>query len=246
MQSIRLEVSVDHPEEVLAAARGGAERLELCSSLVDGGLTPSIGLVEWAVASVKIPVYCMVRPRGGNFCYSDDEIDVMERDIRALQAAGAHGVVFGVLTPARTVNVAAMRRLVRVAHPLCVVFHRAFDLTVDLSQALEDVIASGAAILLTSGGAPSLEAGRAVVAKLIQQAGKRIQIMGGAGVRLHNAARLWDEVPMDTIHASLRSPWPGGGDAGDVGIGSRDAESLYTVREQDVRDLLAVLRPRGN
>ncbi len=244
MQPIRLEVAVDHAEAALAAARGGAERLELCSALVDGGLTPSIGLVEWAVSTLKIPVYCMVRPRSGNFCYSDNELDVMERDIRALQTAGAHGIVCGVLTADRTVDAAAMRRLVQTADPLPVVFHRAFDLTADLSQALEDVIACGARVLLTSGGEPTLDEGRAVVAKLIAQARGRIQIMGGAGVRLHNAKRLWEELPVDTLHASLRSPWTEAECADTAAIGARTEGALFTVREQDVRDVVAVLKPR--
>ena len=246
MQNVRLEIAVDNADAVLAAARGGAERLELCSSLADGGLTPSIGFIEWTLASVSIPVHCMVRPRGGNFCYTADELNLMERDILAMKAAGAHGVVLGVLTDDQIVDKAAMRRLMKAARPMRVVFHRAFDLSANLPQALEDVIATGADILLTSGGAPSLAEGLQVVAGLVKQAKGRIQIMGGAGVRTGTAAALWNNIPIDTIHASLRTVWPAGRHlaASDTTMGGRDSEDLYTVREEDVRTVISGLEPR--
>ncbi len=108
----RLEVAVDHPEAVLAAAAGGAERLELCSSLADGGLTPSLGFLEWTLENVSVPVHCLVRPRAGNFVYSAAELAVMERDIDCLGRAGAQGVVVGALTDGHAVDKAALARLV--------------------------------------------------------------------------------------------------------------------------------------
>ncbi len=243
---VRLEVAVDHPQAALAAARGGAERLELCASLADGGLTPSWGFMEWTLAAVSIPVHCMVRPRAGNFVYSQSELDVMASDIESMRHAGVHGVVMGVLTPQASVDVDAMRRLVELAYPMRVCFHRAFDLAADRKQALEDAIYCGAAILLTSGGAGSLPAGAGEVNRIAEQAAGRIEIMGGAGVNARNAGELWHTLPVDTLHASLRTPWPMGnrGSSHAASIGSRDDEDLYTVREADVRAVLRVLEPR--
>ncbi len=244
--SIRLEVAVDHPEAVLAAASGGAERLELCASLADGGLTPSPGFIEWALRAVSIPVHCIVRPRPGNFSYSAAELDVMHRDILAIRAMGAPGIVVGVLTTGREVDVPAMQRLVEAARPMRVCFHRAFDLAQDRKHALEEVIRSGADILLTSGGAVSLLSGAREVARIAEQAAGRIEVMGGAGVRVTNAARLWRTIPVDTLHTSLRSPWPQAvaGMEHAARVGSRD-EDLYTVREEDVRAIAAALEPRA-
>ncbi len=247
MDSVRLEIAVDNAEGVLAASRGGADRLELCSTLADGGLTPSIGFLEWTLASASPAVHCMVRPRAGNFIYTPEEISILERDIRALRAAGAHGVVVGVLTPEHRLDLDAMRRLRDAAGDMRFCCHRAFDRTADRSSALEDLIALGVNILLTSGGAPSLHAGAAEVTRLVQQAAGRIEIMGGAGVRVNNAGELWRDVPVDTLHASLRTPWHHAADTGDsaASIGSRDEDALYTVREADVRTVLSTLTPRA-
>jgi copper homeostasis protein len=247
MQTIRLEIAVDNAESTLAALRGGAQRLELCSSLADGGLTPGIGFVEWARRLTTIPLHVMVRPRSGNFVYSPAELTIMEREIAAMRGAGANGVVFGVLTPCSRVDIKAVRRLAAKARPMRVVFHRAFDLVADLAQALEDVIACDADILLTSGGAPTLELGLPTVATLVERAARRIQIMGGAGVRLSNAGRIWAHTPIDTLHASLRSLWPAGSHSpgeGGATMGPRDIDEQYAVREEDVRTVLAMLKPR--
>lgn len=246
MRNVRLEVAVDNPKAVLSAARGGAERLELCSSLADGGLTPSMGFVEWTLAAVSIPVHCIVRPRAGNFVYSAQELDVILADIRSMRNAGVQGVVVGALNAEHGVDIPAMLRIAEAASPMRLCFHRAFDLTADRVQALEDVIHCGAQILLTSGGAVSLSAGLDEVTRIVAQARGRIEIMGGAGVRLRNAAELWRTVPVDTLHASLRSPWREAAHAGPhaANMGSRDEEDLYTVREEDVRAVLSQLEPR--
>lgn len=247
MEPVRLEIAVDNAQAVRAAACGGAERLELCASLADGGLTPSQGFLEWTLEQVSIPVHCMVRPRPGNFVYSPAELDILARELRWIRDAGAHGAVVGVLTPEHSVDVDAMRRLKELAGPMRLCFHRAFDLTAHRDQALEDVIRCGADILLTSGGAPSLYAGASEVKRIVQQAAGRIEVMGGAGVRLNNAAELWHNLPVDTLHASLRSPWREAAQSGaeSVSMGSRDEEELYTVREEDVRAMLGKLEPRA-
>jgi copper homeostasis protein len=246
-QKVSLEIAVDNAEAVVAATRGGAQRLELCSSLADGGLTPGIGFVEWARRTTPVPLHCMVRPRGGNFVYTPAELAIMELEIAAMRRAHADGVVFGVLTSCSRIDIKAVRRLVAAARPMRVVFHRAFDLVADLAQALEDVIACGADILLTSGGAPTLEQGLPTVATLVERAAGRIEIMGGAGVRIANAGALWERSNVDTLHASLRSKWTAGRHTpaeGGATMGAHDGEDIYTVREEDVRAVLAMLTPR--
>ncbi len=247
VQTVRLEIAVDNPQAVLAAAAGGAERLELCASLADGGLTPSLGFVEWTLAAVSIPVHCIVRPRAGNFIYSAFELEVITKDIGRMRSAGVHGVMVGVLTPEHAVDVEAMRQIAEAAYPMRLCFHRAFDLAADRRQALEDVIHCGAEVLLTSGGAVSLYAGAGEVARIVEQARGRIEVMGGAGVRVKNAGELWRTVPVDTLHASLRSPWRNAAHSGPhaANMGSRDEEDLYTVREEDVRAVLRELEPRA-
>ena len=176
---VRLEVAVDNARGVLASAKGGAERLELCSSLAEGGLTPSQGFLEWTLEQVSIPVHCMLRPRAGNFVYSRVEFDILVKELRQLRNAGAQGVVTGILTREHTVDVEAMRRVRDLAYPMRLCFHRAFDITVDRRQALEDVIGTGADVLLTSGGAASLFAGAAEATRIVRQAAGRIEVMGG-------------------------------------------------------------------
>jgi copper homeostasis protein len=240
-QDIRLEIAVDTAESLLSAVRGGAQRLELCASLAEGGLTPGIGFVEWARQTTSLPLHCMVRPRGGNFVYSAAEIAIMEREIAAMRKAGADGVVFGVLNADSRVDITTVRRLVGLARPLRVVFHRAFDQAANMAEALEDVIACGVDILLTSGGAPALALGLATVNTLVEQAARRIEIMGGAGVRLANARELWTQSKMDTLHASLRSEWARREHG--AAMSAHDKEP-YAAREEDVRSLLALLAPR--
>ncbi len=201
-----IEICVDTLAGAQAAARGGADRIEFCSALSERGLTPSIGLVELALETVAIPVHGIVRPRSGDFVYSDDEFSSMERDIDRMKLVGVHGIVLGILTPANTVDTTRTRQLVERAAPLPVTFHRAFDDCVDLEQALEDVIAGGARMLLTSGGASTLAQGAKKVARLVRQAGDRIEIIASAGVTIETAAGLWRSTQSAAIHASLRRP----------------------------------------
>jgi copper homeostasis protein len=234
----KLELCVDTLANAEIAARGGAHRIELCAGLADGGLTPSLGLLEQVVASVAIPVHCMIRPRGGNFCYSTGELRAMERDIQLAKSAGAAGVVLGVLTRAGTVDISAVRLLMDIARPMQVTFHRAFDATEDLDAALEDVIAAGADILLTSGGVERITDGVDTVARLVEHAGPRIEIMGGSGVRIQNAAALCEATGLSAIHASLRRRLPEDTAAHVL----PDALPAYELREEDVRALAAALR----
>ncbi len=201
-----LEVCVETLEAAQIASRGGADRIELCSALADGGVTPSLGLLEQVLATVTLPVHSMIRPRGGDFRYNKGELKAMERDIRDAQRAGSTAVVLGVLHENGQVDVDATRRLVELARPMRVTFHRAFDVARDMDRALDDVVATGADILLTSGGAARLSEAAAVVAGLVERAGDRIEVMGGSGVKVENAAALCEITGIAAIHGSLRRP----------------------------------------
>ena len=205
MNRVSIEIVAESVAAAVAAERGGASRIELCSSLNEGGLTPSAGLIEAARAAVTFGVYVMIRPRAGDFCYDAHEIDVMERDIALAKRLGANGIVLGILKPDASVDIERTRQLVDLARPLEVTFHRAFDVTADLPRALDDVCATGADRLLTSGGEKTAWEGRGMIARLVTQAQGRIAIMAGSGVKPENASALVAETGVREIHASLRT-----------------------------------------
>jgi len=198
---VLLEVCVTSVESAVAAARGGAARVELCSDLLEGGVTSSAGLIAGVRERVRIGLHVLVRPRAGDFCYGTDELAVMEEDLRTVKRLGADGVVVGVLHPDGRIDVERTRRLVELARPMSVTFHRAFDVADDRPRALEEVIATGADRLLTSGGAPSAEAG--TLAALVRAAGERLVVMAGGGVRAHNARALVEATGVREVHAGL-------------------------------------------
>jgi len=149
--AILLEVCLDSVASAVASEKGGAQRVELCGSLGDGGVTPSAGLIATVRKGIKIAMHVLIRPRPGDFCYTADEFDVMKRDILLAKQLGANGVALGILDRQDRVDVPRTKELLELARPLSVTFNRAFDLTVDLSSALEDVVKSGADRVLTSG-----------------------------------------------------------------------------------------------
>lgn len=193
-------------ESALAAEKGGARRIELCGDLLEGGTTPSAGML-WATRQhLHIPINVMIRPRGGDFLYSDHEFEAMEQDVRVAKDLGADGIVLGLLKADGTVDVERTRRLVAIATPLPVTFHRAIDVTADMSQALEDIIASGAARVLTSGGEPDVSNGVAQVATLMRQAGDRVIVMPGAGITAANIASIAAATSAKEVHVALDEP----------------------------------------
>lgn len=221
-----LEVCTGSIVSVLHAAEGGASRIELCSGLDEGGLTPSIGLINAALQIDGIRKHILVRPRGGDFLYSEVEQDIIVDDILAARRAGVDGVVVGALTSDGDVDEAACRRFIDAAKgeyvdfaegdldeayflpPVSVTFHRAFDVCRNPQQALETVIGLGFDRVLTSGQAATAETGIPLLRALVKQAGDRIIIMPGCGVTADNAARILRETGAKEIHASARSSWP--------------------------------------
>ncbi len=201
---INFEVCAETLDACAAANAGGADRIELCTALDVGGLTPDTSLVEAAVRQSSIAVHVLLRPHADDFVGSREVVAAIASSLASVRSAGAAGVVFGLLREDGTVDVEGTRALVRLVAPLPVTFHRAFDETPDLSQALEDVISTGCTRLLTSGGAPDVLAGAPMLGRLIRQAGGRIDIAVGGGLRPENAEVVARVTCGRSFHGSLR------------------------------------------
>lgn len=200
-----MEVCVDSVESAVNAERGGAGRLELCSSLLEGGLTPSLGVLHVVKQYVKIPIYVMIRPRGGDFLYSDLEVDVMRKDIELMKSQGADGLVLGALTEDGRVDAELCMELLAAARPLPVTFHRAFDMVHDPAVALEALISLGFERVLTSGCDSSALEGLPLIKRLVDQAKGRIIIMPGGGITERNLQRILEGSGAQEFHCSARS-----------------------------------------
>ena len=201
----KLEICIDSVEGAVAAQDGGADRVELCDNLVEGGTTPSAGTIRLAREHIDIGLNVIIRPRGGDFLYSDIEFEVMKRDIEVAAEYGADGVVIGLLNPDGSVDAERAGALVERARPLSVTFHRAFDVARDPTSALDALIGLGIDRVLTSGQEFSALEGLSLIAELVQRAGDRIIVMPGGEIDEENVAEVVGQSGAREVHVSARS-----------------------------------------
>lgn len=205
MSKILLESPVYTLEAALLAAEYGVDRLELCADFGEGGVTPSAGMLSYLKSTIQIPVFVMIRPRGGDFFYSEEELEVMYREIEILKSFGADGFVFGILQADGTVNTDACSALIRAAGGIPCTFHRAFDASSDMESALAAVIDCGFDRILTSGGKNTVTEGLEVIKKMMLTAGNRIIIMPGGGTEPSHLAQLHSTGYLKEVHSSCKS-----------------------------------------
>ncbi|MGC0419374.1 copper homeostasis protein CutC [Embleya sp. AB8] len=199
--AVSYEICIDDVPGALAAEQVGAHRVELCADLFEGGITPSLGLIETTLAAVeRIRVHVIVRPRGGDFVYDRYEAAAMRRDVEAIRAAGAHGVVIGALTPEGELDRPVVEELLAAAGDCSVTFHRAFDMTRDPHAALEELIELGVDRVLTSGQDSSVLEGAPLIARLVEQAAGRIVVMPGGGITARNIDRILAATGVTEVH----------------------------------------------
>jgi copper homeostasis protein len=199
-----LEVCAANIQSALAAQEGGAQRVELCDNLYEGGTTPSFATIQFTRENLDIGLNVLIRPRGGDFFYSRPEFEVMKEDIRICKDLKVDGVVIGILLPDGTVDKARMRTLIGLAKPMSVTFHRAFDMTPDPFNALEDIIELGCERILTSGQKNKVPEGIDLIKKLVDQAGDRILIMPGSGINEENIKSIMDQTGAREFHLTGR------------------------------------------
>ncbi len=203
--NIQLEICANSLPSALSAQQGGADRIELCDNMKEGGTTPSPGTIVQVRRLLNIQLYPIIRPRGGDFLYTNEEYQIMEEDIRFCKKVGCDGVVIGLLTQEGEIDMKRTKQLVAAAHPLGVTFHRAYDRCRNPIQALEEIIDCGCERILTSGQEPTAIEGASLLELLVQKAGDRIAIMPGSGVLPENIASLIKKTKAQQYHSTAKS-----------------------------------------
>lgn len=240
-----LEICLDSLESAVNAERGGADRVELCAGLPEGGTTPSAGMIAAVRKKISIGLQVMVRPRGGDFCYSADEFSIMQRDILIAKQLGANGAVFGLLTLEGRIDKPRMQQLVELSRPLKVTCHRAFDMTADLPQALEDLIELRVDRVLTSGSQRSAIDAMPTLKQLVQNAEGQIQVMACGEISISNVKAVVNYTGVGEIHAglgeSVSSAMRFKNSRIDMGSLSGGEYQRTVVSEHSVRELRAAL-----
>ena len=241
MGKVTLEICVDTLDDAVTAETAGADRIELCSSLESGGLTPSIGLVRHAV-DCDVPVFAMIRPRAGDFYYSDSDLTCMLSDVEILREAGVSGFVFGALNAQNELHVPVLEKLLSACNGMPATLHRAFDHCRDPMQSLDVAIQLGFDRILTSGASATVISGMPLLAQLFARAGERIIIMPGGGVTPITARQLLDNLPVSEIHSSCKSPVATSQNAcSDVNVGRVDVGERFCTDAAIVREMQAIL-----
>ena len=202
LQNKKIEIACFNFESALIAQKAGADRLELCADISVGGTTPTIEMIQQARKNLSIDLYVIIRPRGGNFVYSEAEFEQMKSEIVTIKKLGVNGFVFGILKEDNTINIEQNKALVDLAKPFPCTFHRAFDKVSNYEKALEDVISCGFSTILTSGTFPNVMEGKEVLKQLVNQANNRIEIMPGGGLRSTNISELNEIVNANWYHSS--------------------------------------------
>lgn len=200
--NIKIEICAGSIESAIAANKGGADRIELCSALSEGGITPSAGIIEYVCDNLNIPVFILIRPRTGDFHYSRADYEAMKKDILFAKRNGAKGIVTGMLNTDGTIDTCRMKDLIEMASPMQVTFHRAFDMTRNPVEALEEIINLGCHRILTSGQANNVIEGADLLAELVKIVGQRIIIMPGSGINLSNFSNLAEKTKATEFHLS--------------------------------------------
>jgi copper homeostasis protein len=240
MKKICLELCVESVHAGQSAQAGGADRIELCERLSVGGVTPAADLLAATVRSVTIPIHVLIRPRDGDFVFSPHEFDVMKQQIEQAKKAGAAGVAVGVLLTDGRVDVTRTRELIKLSRPLKATFHRAFDETPDVFEALDHVVATGADCLLTSGGERDVLEGAEAIARLRERAGKHLDVMAGGGLTLRNLTEVVRTTGVEFLHGSLTrrdtNQHPAALNNGHT------ATSRSSILEADVREAVRLFR----
>ena len=198
----KIEIACFNLESAVIAQKAGADRVELCADMSVGGTTPTIEIIQQAREHLTINLYVMIRPRGGNFVYSEAEFEQMKSEIETIKKLGVNGFVFGILNEDKTINIEQNKTLVEFAKPFSCTFHRAFDEVLNVEKALEDVISCGFSTILTSGTFPNVMEGKEILKQLVNQANNRIKIMPGGGLRSTNISELNEMVNANWYHSS--------------------------------------------
>ena len=206
--NFNLEICANSVDSAIIAQKGGATRVELCENIYEGGTTPSYGAIKLAKQKLSIDINVIIRPRGGDFLYSDIEFDIMKQDIDFAKQAGVDGIVLGILNSDGSIDTKRLDELVKLAAPLPITFHRAFDVSRNPFQALEDIIGCGCRRILTSGQKNKAYEGIELLSRLVDKAKNRIIIMPGSGINETNICEIKEKTQATEFHVSLREPIP--------------------------------------
>lgn len=238
-----IELCVEGIDGFLAAQEAGADRVELCASLVEGGLTPSLATIRAAVKAAHIPVHVIIRPRGGDFLYSEAEFETMVEDIKALRNEGVSGVVIGCLTPDGRIDEPRTKALVEAAQPMSVTCHRAFDMTDDAGEALEALIRCGVNRVLTSGQRDTAVEGIAILKNAVEQAAGRIVVMGCGALDAENIRAVRDGAGLSEMHFAALTTVPSGMAFRNphVGMGGTEKDREYELTLTDRQAVRATI-----